>query len=135
MAFAEFRGGGLQVSDEQNRRATDRSFDRELGELTAMVKQIGRQLNTHAEEGAKFREYQRERNQDILNEINALNLSSQLMQQKLDESSAQLNDHNQRLDEHDLERAKVKGALKAIGIVGLPGAGGLGAYLSKFFGS
>lgn len=134
MAFAELRSGGLQVSEGQNRRAGDKSFDRELGELTAMVEQIGVQLNTHAEEGAKFREYQRDRNHDILNEINALSLSSQLMQQKLDESSAQLNEHNQRLDEHDLERAKVKGALKAIGIVGLPGAGGLGAYLSKFLG-
>lgn len=122
------------MSGEQNRRAGDKSFDREIGELTAMVKQIGRQLNTHAEEGAKFREYQRDRNHAILNEINALSLSSQLMQQKLDESSAQLNEHNQRLDEHDLERAKVKGALKAVSFVGLPGAGGLGAYLSKFFG-
>lgn len=126
---------------EERRRSSDKSLDRELGELTAAVRDMAQKLANHETEGAKFREYQRERNRDILNEINAISLSSQLMQQKLDESCAQLNDHARRIDNHHaiLERhgrdhAKAKGALKVLGLIGLPGTGAAGAYFTKLFG-
>lgn len=122
---------------EMNRRSSDKSIDRELGEITAAIKQIGTDLRSHIERGEEFRDYQKSRNHEILNEINAVSLSNQLMQQKMEETSASLNHHNERLDELHESHLKAKGALKMLSWLGLPGAGVIGsagAYFSKLLG-